>query len=95
MLFRGNEGAEGCEGSCGAGGLLWLSARKRFRVELEPELGLKLEGEGPHGDDETVDTGRGFLSFLRARWEDENSGKADMDVGIEAVWWPSAVKDCR
>ena len=88
MLFRGEVGAEDWEESCDAYVFLRLRARKRFRVELEPGVVLELDGEEPHGGDETVDTGRGFLSFLRVRWEgyDEAAEKPDIDVGPETIW---------
>jgi len=65
---------------------LWLSARKRFKLELE--LGLESEVDGPRGEDEKADTGRGFVSFLRARWEGcvEDTERSDIDVGLETTW---------
>ena len=74
-----------------------LSARKKFRVELEPGVVLELDGEEPYGGDEMVDTGRGFLSFLRVMWEGygEDAEKPDIDVGSETIWWISVARECR
>lgn len=93
MLLRGDlipdDGAELCDADV----FLQLSTRKRFRVKLEPGFGIAPDGWEPHGGDDAVDTGRGFLSFLRVRWEGYD--EPDINVGPEAIWWTSVARDCR